>query len=635
MRSGKISVFIFIILFLGSSAFGQESEDTYFFPVRPGERNYLAGTMGEIRATHFHTGIDIKTSGITGLKVYATHTGYVSRIRVGPAGYGNCLYIIDKNGETAVYGHLLRFRDDIQQYTVEEQYKRQSFEVNLFPAKDKFPVEIGDFIALSGNSGSTTGPHLHFELRDPHLKIINPLSRHFKEIKDDIPPIVQAFSIKTLDIHSRVNDQFGNFIFSPTRADNVFENDDPIDIYGTIGIEVQAFDRLNGAANRDGIPYIKVYLDGNIILDMDLTTFSIPQASNTPVYYDNRLKMTTRRTFQKLFIDDGNQLPFYKSEVNKGKITIRDTLMHQVQVVFTDLYGNQSFLNLHLRGAIPKVNHKKRVTIPDNPISWDSYDNTLVIKNREKGESPDKSIIYSNHRIYEMIPAYTFPGLAVFLWDLRQGLPDSVKIGNNSLDFDFKVTIPPDNEFSFFDPYYDLKTTKKSLYDTLYLTSSYRLINSGKQEVFTIGNENIPLDGSIHVKFIPRLKYDSISQYGVYNTENFRNYNFEGNDWSDNGFNIRITDLGNFTILRDSVPPEIDPVRISNTMVSFRIRDNLSGIKNYSATIDGKWLLMNYDPKKNLIWSERLDQNIPLNGEFNLEVTDNCGNKSNYSAKIE
>ncbi len=635
MRSGRTAGAIFFLLLNFSWAFCQNKQDPYFFPVRPGQRNFLSGTMGEIRATHFHTGIDIKTSGITGLKVYATHAGYVSRLRIGPSGYGNCLYITDPDGEIAVYGHLSRFRDDIQEYALKEQYKKQSFNVYLFPPKTMFPVKEGEFIALSGNSGSTTGPHLHFELRNSDEDIINPLEKGFKEITDDIPPVVQAFALKTLNIHSRVNDQFGNFIFTPFRVENVFRYDTPIRVHGLIGIEVQAHDKLSGAANRDGIPFISVYLDGKEVMNMDLTSFSLEDASNTPVYYDNKLKKTTRKTFQKLFIDDGNTLPFYKNDINKGKLNINDTLMHQVMIVFRDLSGNESYLNFHLKGGVPRVKQKKKVPLPHDPITWEVDGNTLVINNSKNDSSSSRANLYFNSRIFELIPAYTFPDKSVFLWDLRRGLPDSVRIDSNLLSFNFRVAIPEGSEYTYFNPYFELKANPHSFYDTVYLTSKHSFRDIGHVEQFMIGNDNIPLDGHIQIKFHPGLSYNDDNQYGVYYTSNFKTFSFLGNNWNNNTISIKSSDLGDFVILKDSLPPQITPMRINENRASFRIKDDLSGIYNISASIDGKWLLMNYDPKKNLIWSDRLEKNIPLNGEFNLEVTDNCGNVADYKTKIE
>ena len=121
----------------------------YLFPIKPGERNSLAGTMGELRSTHFHSGIDIRTEGRTGLPVHAAADGYISRVVVSTSGYGNTLYILHPNGETTVYAHLDKFEDPIASYVREEQYRRKSFSLDLTPYKGQFAVKKGDKIAQS------------------------------------------------------------------------------------------------------------------------------------------------------------------------------------------------------------------------------------------------------------------------------------------------------------------------------------------------------------------------------------------------------------------------------------------------------------------------------------------------------
>ncbi|NJM94750.1 MAG: M23 family metallopeptidase, partial [Cytophagales bacterium] len=157
-------------------------KDYYQFPLSPGEQAFLSGTMGELRSTHFHAGIDIKTKGIEGLKVYAAADGYISRIKITTGGYGHAIYLRHTNGTTSVYAHLRDFREDIQRKVLSTQYEEKSYEVDFYPLEADFPVKRGDLIGWSGNTGSSHGPHLHFEIRDLNQQVLNPLKFHFPNV---------------------------------------------------------------------------------------------------------------------------------------------------------------------------------------------------------------------------------------------------------------------------------------------------------------------------------------------------------------------------------------------------------------------------------------------------------------------
>ena len=156
--------YLFILLILSLGSFGQKHPQDFHPPLKI--PLVLSGTFGELRNNHFHAGIDIKTKGQSGLKVYAIADGYVSRIKVSPWGYGKAIYIKHNNGYSSVYAHLMRYVGDIQNYVISNQYKQKSYDIELFPSKDEIIVKKGEIIGLSGNTGSSAAPHLHFEIRN-------------------------------------------------------------------------------------------------------------------------------------------------------------------------------------------------------------------------------------------------------------------------------------------------------------------------------------------------------------------------------------------------------------------------------------------------------------------------------------
>jgi len=167
----------------------------------------LSANFGELRIDHFHSGIDIKTQGVTGQEIVSASFGYIYRIGVSPGGFGKALYIKHPSGYSTVYGHLDRFTPEIDEYVKERQYEKKSFLVTLYPPKEKFTVKQGDLIAYSGNSGSSGGPHLHYEIRrSENEKPVNPLVFDFG-IRDNIDPVIEKLFIYPVNIQTSINGQ--------------------------------------------------------------------------------------------------------------------------------------------------------------------------------------------------------------------------------------------------------------------------------------------------------------------------------------------------------------------------------------------------------------------------------------------
>ena len=617
-----------------NSALGQykaEKENFYQFPVQPDRINYLSGSMGELRATHFHAGLDIKTNGREGLDIYAAADGYISRVRVSVGGYGNSIYIKHPNGTFTVYAHLQRFSKGVARYVLENQYKRESFEVNLFPKAGQFPVKKGDIIGYSGNTGSSGGPHLHFELRNERHEVLDPLRLRFTQIRDKIAPIPVRIALKTMDIGSRVNGQFGRFEFELERWGNEFVLTDTIQAYGRVGVEILAHDKLDGAANRNGIPIVKMFDDTVRMFSQNIDTINFADQKNILIHTNYQAQKETRRRYNKLYIDDGNTLGFYQVEHSKGVLQIQDTSKHSLKILLIDSYGNERQVRFCIKGQGALANIDEGIIPKTMPYQ---LDNTLQLFRKRGGSSLDNITVYTKAYSKVIGPAYSNKAYHVYLWDLRKGLPQEVMMGEEKHTLFYNDLVPPEVAHSYLQETYALTFEKKALFDTVYLRSRHRVATDQKSEILEVNNDIVPLKDQVTVFFKPKLSYDSLQQYAVYQINEEGKPSFVGGEWRGDTISFEINRFGNFTLMKDKVAPSIRYIPVNENLVSFSIKDEMSGIDTYTAKLNGKWLLMHYDNKRNLIWSEKLDKSKPLKGTLELSVTDKAGNISSFTHKL-
>ena len=634
MKSSRVHAFIFVLLSIaGLQALGQENP--YMFPVKPGQQNYLSAVMGELRGSHFHGGMDIKTGGATGLEVYAAADGYVSRIKVDGNGYGNALYIAHPQlATTTVYGHLKKFNDEYADFVLGEQYRRERFAVDLFPEKDQFKVKKGDIIGFSGNSGGSLGPHLHFEVRDQYQRPTNPLVHHPDEIKDNISPTVQKIGLRTMNKNSRVSHQFGFFEFTPSRVKNEYTISKVIEVYGEIGISLMGYDRLNDASNRTGIPHLSMKIDEQEIIDITIDKIPFSKTRQILCFKDYAIKAKENKTFQKLYVDDGNELDIYNQTVNKGIISINDTLEHDINITLEDTYGNRSIVKFKLKGSTPKVTAIKNSN-RFKPFRQRIVDNTLVFMGKKAENNGFFATVYANRMTYELSSSYYVNDYSVYLWDLRTGTPDSIELCGEKIYPGLEMIVPSESEFKYFKSEFDLHFFSKSLFDTLYLKTDYMDEWDNDKEYFEISEDIYPLKKNFTIKLKPKRRYKYPEKVAAYYTSDLKNFSYQGGVWKSSNFELSARTLGKYTLLMDTIPPRIRVVQQNRDYFRCYISDDLSGIKDYELYIDEEWVLMNHDPKRNYIWTEKLDKSKPFSGKLELKVRDNVNNERIYSTTLK
>lgn len=319
---------------------------------------YLSATFAELRSNAFHAGVDIKTQGVEGKEVFAVADGYVSRIGVSPYGYGKVLYITHNDGFTSVYAHLSKFNKKINDFVKSKQYEDESFAQNITLEKNQFPIKKGDYLGLTGDSGSSGGPHLHYEIRYTETQEpVNPLYFGLK-IKDNIKPYIKGLAVYPLE-NSVVNNADTAVYMKVTKKDNKYFLEEPIfEVNGNLAFGINVFDQADGSNNKNGVYSIELYADEELIFSVisDKYSYNETRYINSLIDYSHYVKENER--FVRTEIDEFNKLEIY--EKRNGVVTINEGDTLKMKYVVKDYNKNKSTLHFTLIGtALPELAEKE------------------------------------------------------------------------------------------------------------------------------------------------------------------------------------------------------------------------------------------------------------------------------------
>ncbi len=354
-----------------------------FFPPKHYPKNYfiypvearvsLAANFGELRPNHYHMGLDCRTDHVVNKHVVAAAGGYIARVTVEPFGYGQAIYINHPNGLTTVYGHLNRFFSALQKYVRRKQYEQQKWNVDLTIPPGMFPVKQGQFIAYSGSTGGSTGPHTHFEIRDTKTnKVLNEMLFGLP-IPDKVPP-----TIVRLAMYDRTKSTYSQSpeLFSLKKVNGDYttsENIIPVHS-DKISFGISAYDRQSGSNNPNGIYEAIIYLDG-----VPLSAFELDSISYAETRYVNAHVDYKTHAAGGPYIEHLSRLPGYPPGVYKdingdGVIELKDNQVHNVKVVVKDPYLNTSVLNFKIQKGseeeVPKpVSNKESLEFQPNQVN--------------------------------------------------------------------------------------------------------------------------------------------------------------------------------------------------------------------------------------------------------------------------
>jgi hypothetical protein len=636
----KLSEIVFFSLFtFCGSAFAQFSPDkallprslersNYLFPIKPGNTATLTGTMGELRNTHFHAGLDIDTPGI-GVPVLTADDGYIARATTTTGGYGNVLYVMHRDGNTTVYAHLEEFKGAVGEFILKERYARKLSEIDLIFQPNQFPISKGELLALSGNTGGSGGPHLHFEVRNEKNEAINPLIYDFAEVKDNLAPMVFKVALKTMDAKSRINDQFGRFEFSVVKNGNSYSLPHPILAYGNIGVEVLAHDKMENSRFRYGINYIDMEVNNQLVFKQTIDKVDLSESRGILALMDYRTLELKGARYNKLYIDDGNRLDYYSDKVIKNNVLVKDQDT-SVGITLKDFNGNVSTVNFTLK-ASPLVEETPILSASGKPYDTELFENTLKVSVKSCGETSLPLQVWERGKSSNPTVTYKGSNQRVYLINLLSVLPDSIQTCQGTITFSYQDRVPSETEYKYYSDLVDIQFPKQSLYDTAYLSIKYDTANNA--ESFSIGSRTVALHKSVSVTLKPKLNYFQSRDLGLYRKEG-KNFSYVNSEWANNRILFKTREFGVFTLLRDTIPPAITKIGLSTAVARFKIRDSLSGIAYFEANINGQWLLMVYDYKTGILKSQKMDTSKILQGDFELKVVDQAGNESIYKQKI-
>ena len=521
----------------------------------------LSGSFGELRSNHFHSGLDIKTQQRSGVPIYAPADGYVSRIKVGHYGYGKALYIKHPNGYSTVYAHLQKFETTIQDFVKKSQYKKERYEIELFPKESSLLVKKGDLIAYTGNSGSSGGPHLHYEIRDAYSRPMNPMlfGLEIPDTKD--PSVTSVFAYPVSD------DASVNQSSEPVKLRLIKQKDgsyktEKISAYGKIGFGIAATDQQNGAYNKNGVYRIKTTYNGKPKIDIKFEKISFDETRYLNRYIDYTYFKEHKIKIQKLFRQTNNPLSIITQEDDNGFVNVADGFSSNYTIEIKDYQGNL----VHI--TIPVIGKK------DNTVAKKELPNDLQYIPSESSSTIQRGVF-----------TVDFPKNALY-----QG------------------------------SYLNIKTSG----DTLHLHTDNIPVHKNISISMDISNYNTLDKNKL---YIARQAYKNTSYYTTTRREK-------------NILTAKTRILGSYTLFMDTIAPTIKAANFTdgkwisnNKTLKIKIEDSHSGISSYRATLNGRFILMEYNYKKDVLTYD-FNDNIITDTQNNLRliVTDNVGNSTTFEA---
>ncbi len=654
-----------------SLIFGQE----YIWPTKTGQE--LTSNFGEFRDLHFHMGIDIRTQSTVDHPLYAIQDGYIYRIATNFSGYGKVIYIKTVDNKIAVYGHLNRFNENIEDVVYALQNENRTYAINKYFTPEEYPVKRGDIIGYSGNSGGSTGPHLHFELRNEFDRPLNPLTAGLPAI-DNIPPQFLDVSIIPLSPGILINKSALPQIYSAiANVSNNYSLKDTISVSGKFGIATRVLDKIQGTSFFYQIEKLELLIDSISAFTVHYDLLDFSEGKDIATVYGQPVNHPKRDDFQKLYrLDTYPKLTIFKNE-NSGIINLSKAI-HKIDILAWDAAQNKSVLTFYV-----KVYNKSKNVNNANLLNLTNYS---VYNNKYKVFKPEliqleKGAIFqlqTDDNNSDKIVAFieksdkllTFPLIKtgkdnytsnlINLSTFKELKTCGLLIYSDTTQkyiFRFNPSVIVPNTYKKVKSADNLcfVETNQTFYDTtlLWIAKSDQLINNNiqnrKSDIYELHPYGIPFKNDVDISIT--ISNDiNLAQCSIYTFDKEKfTWKFKKShiDTTQNILSARLNKSEIFTILEDTKPPILlfaypshQQVYSADSLQNFLItlNDDLSGIDQSEETLkvflDGKRIWVAYQPiDKEISYNFRNNLNV---GEHNLHITvqDRSGNSTSKSIKF-
>lgn len=564
MKKSNVQIIFVFLFLLPLIATSQEIFQVGYFSSPLDIKHYVTGSFGEPRPDHLHSGIDFSTNQKTGLNIYAVADGYISRVKVSPNGYGRVVYITHPNGFVSVYAHLSEFNVVLEDYVRRKQYEKESFEIELFPDPALFYIKKGDIIGYSGNTGSSTGPHLHFEIRNE--KTERPINTALFGIyaTDINPPVIKRLKIFPYKTGDSVNGKSIPVVFSFEKT-SLLNNrvlPDTIKVVGSCFLGIMAMDFISSTTNDAGIYSLEMNVNAVRCFSFQMDSFAFDESRyvNDMIDYDEYAR--TRTKYLLLRNSPANSLTIYNKGLNRGIINFSKNQICNIEIKVNDYSGNSAVLQFVIAGKPT-----------DSLIEEDNCNQLFVYDKKNHFETSEIKVDIDTNVLF------------------------------NNILFKYAVNNNPINSFSSLHSVHNkyvplikpiMISVKADLIPEEWINKAILARLDGSQTLVSIGGE-------------------------------YENGWISGKSYRFGDFLIAIdTTPPIIKALNFSDGKSIS----SLSDIKIKVTDNLSGINKYRVEINGKWVLSEYDAKNDLLTTAINEQFPEGKLELLIKVSDRLGNEN-------